>query len=1644
MNPAGAPEPPTPTWRTPSRLFGSTQAAGGPSNRWVATFWTLLLIVGLIVLVYVSWPPSPGAMRWAVLPIDAPVDSASDRSLAKSYFERIRTALGESGGNQCANLAGFMASVSEAVEGRQRIQEFISDPSLTDKDTLVLYVAARGFVRAGEARLEFSDFDVEDVMGRSFSLEELLHHFRSCPAKNQLLILDVNAVNFDPRIGVLFNDFPSRVAEAVQGEGEKLWVLVSHCDFQTQGEYLSRRPSLLCDLIVRALRGEAKLGDDDGYLRLGDLYKYVCRQSTSLFADAPSAGETPLLLHGGSRHVVDDFNAIPKDLRIAKISPIDGGAEEGDQKNQGGSKAAARAKSKINTKAGSTKSQIRGKTRSKVRNMIKKPRISHLFSPGLSVFQSATDDRGSDAGKARGHVSNETPENNKVKAAPPTASRAGMKSTAKMSPAAPETKPDRSPAKSAAPDAQKQPTSRESADQTPVGRMNKALDDLWAARDALESPDRDFWAPVDVCPIDWRDLHRKLLYLAKQWRMGTPPASVTPRARRIAADLILLKSFYRKRKYDKSRTFKSELRNELDYIASQCPPTSVSALLPGAVRRQRDRSIRLYNQSAFFLPCFVHWVAVAPITPEADGDSLFDKHAKRLRDIIGALRDLRQTLTGLDGKTLIASDALRLPSDKLQRRIVAFQNAIAETVDRVGAPTTVHNLAAEKQVCRLLDSPLLRADQRRQLRTRWQAWQATAPIATHEVAEVSPPLPDSEIPGLRRKMIDQLVEIQRALVELFAPGESDVLDKLSQSLETVRDEEDAAARNTYRTIATTLSDFYASLPDDINQSVTLAPEPAALDHASTGAERRRMLGFVRLVDLRDRQQLKNKHPSIWQQFVIKIKPPVPELELVGPPRVSLPVQVRTSKQVAVGFKASAVPGEITATVQFDPNAVKITRRGGESCKNGVPFGVTKSDSAQLQLAVRASRPRRSDTEKPSIVTVVFAAGSVGNIKVNRVNCRIECTLPGPDRIELIARKRGLARQERLRGTDLVRLRSFPNRATHYDFYLANLGDEDKTVAVQLFKIPEIGGRTWAPGRLRSPDDRLAEEILRTVFAGGRPDAGIEASFLTNHLLAEIAAVPLQAGGEERLSFAKDTGGAAAAKPNAADNPTTPSVSRTSKKSVGQDISYGLLCWITDKDEPEKHWAKWIELAVLPPSTYVTVQHPEYRNNELVVEAALRKTPGLFSADDTPVQIGWANGPPVELSSKTPTITLVKPNASASPVGEPIYLTVDGYPRAFALRDPRRPGDVPGGEIVTSGNLAGIWIKAVTARSTGPDSPGATPPPDVRRMIEKPKAVTAFKECSDLLVELAADVPTFVFDGTYKASEAIRVTVNGRPLGNPWYADRKVSTSLISLEDGIVLHTAVADHVVRIQTAGARNIKVEATLPKIQGKEIDPARLIVHVDGIPPVVTSAHDAYTVTPGDILRAELTIRDEGGAGVERVLYAVVPDPGKLQETDMEEKKFGELEIRDHTILRIDTRKANVKMGQMYTLVVIAYDRAGNRSETRWPVETGPPAPTRPLGDIQGTAAHVQRVGWKLKISGPGYATRTLSLGDSTRDAGFKTVNTNQSRFWFKDLKPGTYTITIQGFIGGRSVKSAPIEVVVKPGEESTPAEITEFKPS
>ncbi|MCC6126788.1 MAG: carboxypeptidase regulatory-like domain-containing protein [Pirellulales bacterium] len=170
------------------------------------------------------------------------------------------------------------------------------------RDVLILSITAHGVSDNGVAYLLSSDYsprpDSPDIGRRKLS--DLLDRLCESPAGTKLLILDANHLEYDPRLGMVANEFPRLLAEEVKKMTDpSVWMLASAGPMQLSQKSPDAKRSLFSEAVTKGLCGAAD-ENNNRTIELDELYRYVREQVPKLAGPIAADAQSPQLLHGGA------------------------------------------------------------------------------------------------------------------------------------------------------------------------------------------------------------------------------------------------------------------------------------------------------------------------------------------------------------------------------------------------------------------------------------------------------------------------------------------------------------------------------------------------------------------------------------------------------------------------------------------------------------------------------------------------------------------------------------------------------------------------------------------------------------------------------------------------------------------------------------------------------------------------------------------------------------------------------------------------------------------------------------------------------------------------------------------------------------------------------------------------------------------------------------------------------------------------------------------------------------------------------------------------------------------------------------------------------------------------------------------------
>ncbi|MBC7855460.1 MAG: hypothetical protein IAF94_18685, partial [Pirellulaceae bacterium] len=1142
MSPPRPSPPGRRSWRdsqSPANSPGSRTA-----GRW---FFALLGVALLAYLGWLLWNPAAEHTHIAALPIIAQ-DKLTVPPLA--FAQEDALGLHEVASDQFVDWKELQEADELDSLGTRLV-------SLSPKaqDVVILYVAAYGVSEDGEAYLLASDLLRRTGAGR-YKVADLLSQMQDCPGK-KLLVLDCGRLAADARLGMLANEFPrlveKRVKELKDKKNSDLWVLLSNSSLQVTSTAGNAKKSIFGQSLNEGLLGQADVpntdvpeegGNNDLKVSLKEFGSYLVNRAADWYANDRSAAPTPLILRGGKGLV--PLAELPSDLVLVRLPA-------------GWNKPPA-----VEKKAD-------GKPEGKVTSL---PLGRGRMLASLGLAQAPAEPPPASATEP---PAAETPAK-KIEVADKTAPSADAK-TPEDKVVKDDKKEPQNPAKKTEPKkkfpAEKPPVEdSKPADAEKISQqlrsqleLRAALDQAWQLRDKLESrAGPGGWSPIDFAPHLWRELNALLLDYEQRCRAGEAFSAV---------DLT--------RELDRLVTDLKQLDAQLS--SSEPPPAvrgddaSVGTRLADAWNRFANRpellnsftqappeleevkqAVRFQADHAFTATYYVRWHERAGFS-SAEKLAQFDD----LVDFLKRLDAYGNDLQALEGKPF---DPTRVPYLREDRKEIENLRARIDqqfAQDGDAALLAIHQPASERKLEDLLSTPLLSSARRKQLLDKLlEPGRPLPPRKHNDAVQRQGGLNASPAPWDR--LLDRL-NLERKLVRLFDPQQAGQIDSLYDALQlTARNskgEEELWLQ--YRLIGKQWKAYLAGLPKSI--------EELARDSSNETSSRRAEL-LLPLVDARDARSLPSDLD--WRPR-LRVLPPTKAARLAIQAPEELPLDMKEWRPLKVIVEASGQESEVISTVaKFEAEYLEVRVAGGASIASGdrqlVNLG--SDNRATLDWEVKAKTDRVDSTK----LLIHARAGDLID------DHSVHCGLPKPNEIDLIATRVGRSNPEPVSGQDGVQLRAFPNRETAFRLSLSNRSGKAKKVKVELLSVPVQPAAKWAPGRLFAFDGGLQPGIRRSLFDGADkllPNAKVLATAKPMALSADPAPVEIE--------FPPPAPPAAAPPKPAAPDAAAGAPAPMPATPPRPDITQGLLCLLTNLENPAERWLKWIELNPLQPRDYLDAE-----------------------------------------------------------------------------------------------------------------------------------------------------------------------------------------------------------------------------------------------------------------------------------------------------------------------------------------------------------------------------------------------------------------------------------------------------------------------
>ncbi len=1474
--------------------------------------------------------------------------------------------------DRVANDRGYRR-LSEAT-GLEYAADDFANSEAGSRDAEILYVSTHGMAFHGKAYLMKSSFlrasqsaktelspNSERLADGLYDAGELLQRLSQSRAGLKLLVLDAGRIAYDPRLGILLNDFPSLLAQVVRDDvaDGRLWVLVSHSTGQISGEDSGSGESLFAQSVVEGLRGAAdQCGNRDGKVMLDELYQYVWSDVTQWKISDRSL-QTPMLLQGG-KGSVDLAQARDCHIVLAMVpeqKPDDAEAKQSD-------------------KTGDSSGE-KGGTATRRRqwpHSLALATVTTLQTPVATSPDSATPPDQGTPPTVDGQVGNKTEAAKTTPAKEEVAKEAGAAVSA-------ADEPSKVPSNSGLGAATKIPTEaasppQETATESPANTLRQ----IWQLRDQLVDIQPGAWSPIDFAPVSWRRFEALLVQAETRLRSGAGTSD----------DLgLLLRDVQKFAEEMKTGTVSSYKTLYVSQIAEDW-----REFAQGSQRRVLERpemhtltsAWQLGNRTLYELPSFIRWQALSVLTEQevtCPDDLRVNsvEHLAELSDMLGAV-----------GRSL---------TPEMEQRIRAQQSELATTYGELRnklqmawqrASEAAANPIADRLLDALLATPLLDAPQRTRLIAKQAAGATARQISTARQVNVA--TPDVEAPAPPWETLRKIVVWQVDYVRLCDPS--------STSLRAPQVLDQANARS----LGEAFQQYYENVP------------------AALGTSQNHALVWLIDPRDQPRSRLVIRGPEL-PQVVPPPPPVKLEIAAIPEPlrlQWRKPVEA-TLSFTGQGLQDNRVT--VHVQYDAERLVVRRTPDGDKLANDtSFPFPLTDAPTQRLALYLEATRLANAGSELADLSVELLGVDSEGMPRKTEPQ-RIMVRMPLPSDVAVWTVRHSSDPEEPEFRTGsrikpypnrttsfafLLANRSQIQKTVKVELYA--IPDPRK-----LSSLPP----NWAPGRIFVSGE-LRKEVDRLVLEGDenqtvRPDVRKLAEALVTLPAADDTRLPIAFQPPGSLAPKPPADNATPPPP-----PQTPLAAPPVPADEKIDVSHGMALVMTNVNDPTDRIVKWIGILPAHPSQYLQVSNVRYVGQQVRADVQLPNPQAIPAVRDNPVEVVWTNLDTQRFVNRAAVALLTdEPSRQRSelwaevPPNTPdcaMQLAVDGYPRAFAY-------DIRCAENETGRSLANrqlaIRIVGLTPVYKKPQDPEKQPVEIPLVAASDGTSEVAIRSdpenpCTHVVVRFELDVPENAF-------ESLEPLASARIDGLELFCDRQVETTLEKLAPGgsLLLTSQVRDYQVPINVEGRTPVVIRAELQK-RGEEGLSSQITAILDGMAPRVErldnlpSQVEVKTPLPLDV---EFTDNNQSGVG-QLVVAIDVNASGTIDDGDPQKSiDINRDKRRQHVELPTDDVKPN---SDGYRVLAQVTDRVGIRSVVR-------AADT--LVRVDAMKKVVPPKLTKGTICGTLYVNdRPARLTDgrvTIKELG-KAAELDGANFRFDDVPMGTYTLQASGSLSGYPYVSNP----------------------
>lgn len=651
-------------------------------GRWFFTLFALLLIAGMLGLMIQGCKTTPNTY-FAGMEIPYDVGLAAPRLVPTSEVDALASMLVERSKNVRVGDSELSKAIGES-DSMRTLSANLRQMPIQQGDALIFYVAAHGVTHDGEAYLLGSDFTLDGVpseTGRA-PVKELLRALADTPAQHKLLLLDWGRVQFDPRLGVVYNNFPELVAQAVKEiDDPTLWVMLSHTDIAPPTLFREKW-TLFAASLAEAMAGAADHPPADQVINLSELYSYVAARYDTWYVDS-SYTPRPVLLRGsqGTLPALNDA----AEVRVVAVNPNPPPEVDKDGKPVEGQSDVSRQR---------IGSALR-------RQIFTRINAQSSVNEGRSLFSRFRRRR----------------EQLKYLLATDKADQPSEEEAAEAAEQTGQDKQDGAEAQAATPAAPKPviPTDRVAAllaqSEHPIALESETLQSLailheaWRLRDQLQQRTFGGFSPVDFAPHTWRRINADLLALEQELLTGSV-------SEYFAFDLDAIMT---------------ELKQVELAMTGGTPAADASGLVaawqefrsgPGYASFTPEdpqlaavaNMVKSLHSTLFEVRWIVRWLAAESATSSSI------PHLTEVRDLLRSAVDFKETCSQYADQHVDATLLQQLTAayDGLRRTSTTFGELLARDLREAVPPDMEPEQRAlcERNVTALLSTPLLSAEQR--------------------------------------------------------------------------------------------------------------------------------------------------------------------------------------------------------------------------------------------------------------------------------------------------------------------------------------------------------------------------------------------------------------------------------------------------------------------------------------------------------------------------------------------------------------------------------------------------------------------------------------------------------------------------------------------------------------------------------------------------------------------------------------------------------------------------------------------------------------------------------------------------------------------------------------------------------------------